>query len=247
MVVSPRDGIDAASGAAVLLGRGGAGVRRARPDRLAGGSNSNRRQRRRFTRARALRRRPRGDAAARRRAVGRRGRRRVGTGDGAPLALRERPPSRALRVHGSVSRARSGSLPADSHDLRRLVPAGDLRDRPLPVGAPALASGARPRRAADQRGADGERRGVPQLDRRCRESALRLRRVRGRDVDLALSAIVARSGDTRLPGTRLRRHRGHGKSLRVRLSSSARSRSLSALSSPRSCTAAQARSARCSP
>ena len=107
-------------------------------------------------------------------------------------------------------------LPVASHDVRPLVRARGPRDRPLSAGSAPLAAGVRARRAALGRRADGHG-AVPQLDGGGGEPALRLRGLRRRGVDLALSSLPARWADPCLPGARLRRHRRHRQPLRARL------------------------------
>ena len=99
-----------------------------------------------------------------------------------------------------------------------VVRARGVRDRAVSARAPALAARARARRAAvGCRADEHDRRALPQHDGRRSEPALRLRGLRRRDRDLALSAVTAGMADTRVPRARLRRHRRHREPLRPRL------------------------------
>ena len=105
-----------------------------------------------------------------------------------------------------------------AHDLRRLVPAGAPRHRPVSPCAPALDLGARLRPGARPGGPGGIARHVdPQLDRGHRKPALRLRRLHRRSLALAGSPLAHRLGRGGVSRAGLRRHRRNRQPLRPRL------------------------------
>ncbi len=191
------------------------GVPGARHRRLAVAPHTARGWYRCVARARAHRAPDRARAPHRHRAhADRRARRPARARGRAGLALRERPRPRPVRLPHARPAGRSGPLSAVAAHVRPLVRAGGVRHRPRADGAAALPPGAG-RDAADRRRPDGDDRpGAPQLDRRRREPALRLRPVRGRRGAVALAPVPRRTPLAALPDRRVPRDPRHRQPLR---------------------------------